>query len=376
MSIFVGFLIGCLALIALITLVNVMTAPMIKNGPKPKDVRLVSVLIPARNEEVNIGRALESLIRQSYQNLEILVLDDQSQDNTADIVRRFSAQDARIRLLSGAPLPVGWTGKNWACHQLSQAAGGDYLIFTDADNQHAPEAVEKTIGWMQRLSLSLFSAFPQQITVTFAEKLVIPVFDTFVYSLLPLWLTYYAKFPSMAAANGQWLAFTRQGYDQIGGHEAVKGHIVEDTELARLAKQKGEKILTASGNRMVFGRMYSSWNEVYWGFSKNAFGLMGYKTIPFLLFSAFLFSIYILPFPLLAVPSLRAEAVAMIGLAAAIRFLIAERFGHPVWVSTLLNPLSIGAVLMIGFNSFRCYRRGAVSWKDRKVSFIKAETRS
>ena len=357
-----------LSVIFLVTLINALTAPMVKNGPKPSSRPQVSVLIPARNEEANIGRALATMTAQSYEHLEILVLDDHSTDKTAAVVQEFSRGDRRVRLLAGADLPAGWTGKNWACHQLSQQATGEYLLFTDADNFYSADAVEKTIGWMQKLKLSLFSAFPQQITVTLGEKLVVPVFDMFVYTLLPLWLTYLLKFPSMAAANGQWIVFTKDGYQHIGGHEAVKGQIVEDTELARLAKRRGAKVITAAGKDAVMARMYGSWREVYWGFSKNAFGLMGYKIVPFFLFVALLFWIYILPYLMVWFAPFTFFALTAIALGMIIRLLLALKYRHP-FIVVVLNPLCIGATLLIALNSFRSYRRGAVPWKDRSVAF-------
>ncbi len=358
-----------LTVMLLVTVANAITAPMVKRGPKPTEHPLVSVLIPARNEAANIGNALSSLIKQSYATIEIIVLDDFSTDNTADVVSTLAEKDDRIRLVHGEDLPRDWTGKNWACSQLADMASGDYLIFTDADNFYATDAVEKTIGWMQKLGVSLFSAFPQQITTTLAEKLVVPVFDLFVYSLLPLWLTYKIKFPSLAAANGQWIAFTRSGYDRIGGHKAVKNQIVEDTELARLAKKLGEKVITASGRDAVMGRMYGSWPEVWNGFSKNAFGLMGYKAVPFFLFELVFFAIYILPWFFVWFEPLRVAAASAIVRGLVIRLILALKFKQPIVVSTLLNPLSIGATLLIGLNSFRRYLVGNVSWKDRSIEF-------
>lgn len=358
-----------LTVILIVTVANAITAPMIKKGPKPLSKPLVSVLIPARNEAHNISNALSTLIAQSYENVEIFVLDDHSIDDTAEVVRSFQQKDDRIQIIAGRELPSGWTGKNWACFQLSQQAKGDYLLFTDADNFFSNDAVEKTIGWMQKLNLSLFSAFPQQITKTLAEKLVVPVFDTFVYSLLPLWLTYYVKFPSLAAANGQWIAFTREGYKRIGGHEAVKNQIVEDTELARLAKKRGEKVITASGRDAVMGRMYDSWRGVWNGFSKNAFGLMGYKTVPFLMFEITFFALYILPWFVIWFEPLRIAAAGAIIRGMVIRLIMALKYKQPIVVSTLLNPISTGATLLVGINSFYRYVRGSIRWKDREIMF-------
>lgn len=362
-------IIGVLFIIVNITLINVLTAPLIKNGPDPDTTPLVSVCIPVRNEEKTIGHCLQTLIQQDYQNLEIWVLDDHSTDNSVFIISKHS--DPRITLIKGQPLPDGWTGKNWACHQLAQRANGTYLIFTDADNFYAPSAISKTVGWMQRLNLSLLSSFPQQITNTWSEKLVIPVIDMFVYSFLVLRFTYQLRYPAMAAANGQWLAFTHAGYKRIGGHISVKSHLVEDTELARRAKKKGEKILTTAGRSAIFGHMYHSWREVWHGFSKNIYGLLGYSFTGLILVLFLLLSLYLVPWILFLFPSLVPLAVSAIGLAAVQRFLLALKFRHPIVISTLLNPLGILAVMSIAVNSYKCYLSGSIGWKDRMVPFKK-----
>ncbi|HNW60183.1 MAG TPA: glycosyltransferase family 2 protein [bacterium] len=356
-----------LGMIFLVSLFNTLTAPLVRNGPQPRRTPRVSLLVPARDEERTIARSLESLRGQEYPDLEIIVLDDHSRDRTAAMVRDQAALDPRIRLLQGEALPPGWTGKNWACHQLSRAASGEILLFTDADNFHAPFAVARSVGWIEKLDLDLFSAFPQQITMSWAEKLVVPIFDLFVYSLLPLWLTLYSHFPSLSAANGQWLAFTRRGYAQSGGHAAVRSHIVEDTALSRRAKQLGLRTLTASGRDAVFGRMYTSPAEVGLGFAKNAFGLMNFKAIPYFLFMGLLFFIFVLPYLLLLFPTLRMWALPAVGVNILLRLLVAVRFGQPLVYSVILHPLSILATILVGLASFYYYLKGDISWKGRAV---------
>ena len=366
-----GLLIALYALLTMIFLVslfNTLTAPMVRKGPQPRRTLMVSLLVPARDEEHTIARCLESLCAQEYSELEIIILDDHSQDRTTAIVRDRAAVDPRLRLVQGEPLPEGWTGKNWACHQLSREASGEILLFTDADNFHAPFAVARTVGWIEKLDLDLFSAFPQQITLSWAEKLVVPIFDLFVYSLLPLWLTWYSRFPSLSAANGQWLAFTRRGYVKSGGHAAVRGHIVEDTALSRRAKQLGLKTITASGRGAVYGRMYTSPREVWLGFAKNAFGLMNFRALPYFLFMGFLFFIFVLPYLLLLVPALRIWALPAVGLNILLRLMVALKFGQPLVYSVILHPLSILATITVGLASFYYFLKGNIAWKGRAVA--------
>jgi len=359
--------IALLGVVLIITLLNALTAPMLKKAPAIKTAPRVSVLVPARNEAANIGACLEGLLKQDYPNWEIFVLDDDSSDNTAAIVQQFSARDRRVKLLAGAPLPAGWLGKNWACHQLSEQATGEIFIFTDADNRYAPSAISHTIGWMQKFNLGLLSAFCHQITETLPEKLAVPVVNMLVYSYLPLWLTYYSKDASLAAANGQWLAFTRAAYEKIGGHRAVRNHVVEDVALSRLAKRCAEKILAVSARDEVFSRMYHSGHEVWEGYSKNLFGLMNFKAAPFFIALALLFFIHVSPYIFVWFKPFATLAVIAIAVNVLIRFVLAIKFAQPVLVSTLLHPFSILYTILIGLNSYRWHKTGGLKWKGRFV---------
>jgi len=352
-----------------ITMINVLTAPRLTRTQNPKTLPLVSVLIPARNEANNIETCLTGLTQQHYPHFEILVLDDQSTDKTSEMVETWVRKDQRIRLIQGEALPDGWTGKNWACHQLSQQAAGEILIFTDADTRHAPNALSSTIYWMQRLRLGLFSAFPQQITHTLAEKLVVPVIDIFVIASLPLWMTYLGRSPLLAAAIGQWLAFTKTAYQQIGGHAVVRSRIVEDVELSRQAKRKRFKILTAVATGVVFSHMYHSAHEVWEGYSKNMFGIFGYQTVLFGLILLTLFSTGVLPYFFLLIPPLFKLGALMVGMNLFMRAIISLKFKHLFWTSVLGHPLGIVYTILIGINSMIISGRGQVNWKDRAIRF-------
>jgi len=362
------FILPSLSIFLVIAIINATWGPFLRKRHELKEKPLVSVLIPARNEEQNISSCLQSLLHQDYTPLEIRVLDDESQDTTASIVRKLATEHPQIHLHSGKNLPHVWTGKNWACHQLSELAKGDIFIFTDADNRFEPQAISQTVAWMQRYALGMFSAFPQQITVSIFEKLIIPVIDLLLYSSLVLWLTYRSRFSSLAAANGQWIAFQRQIYHDLGGHQAVRQQLVEDVELSRLAKRKGIKILTGAGTGMVYGHMYHSAREVWEGFSKNLFGLVSNKAIPFFLILSSLFLIYILPYYLVTIPGYLTFSVIALSFNVFLRLVLAARFRHPVLLSTVFHPLSIILTILIGLDSFRKIKWGKISWKGRDIN--------
>ena len=356
-----------LSAILAVALFNAATAPMLKKKVRLRARPPVSVLIPARNEETNIGRCLEGFLSQSYDNFEIYVLDDQSTDRTGTIIEEFGKRYPQVHAISGQPLPSGWSGKNWACHQLSQLARGEILIFTDADNCPAPTAIANTLAYMQKLELGVFSAFPEKITRTLPERLVVPVVDMLVYAGLPLWLTYFSRFPSLAAASGLWLAFTREAYQQIGGHKAVANQVVEDVELSRLAKRNGIRILTAAGTRVVSCRMYGSLGEVWNGFSKNLFGLVRYKTFPFFLLILLLFITCVLPYITVWFAEFTELACVAIGMNMAMRLVLVLKYRHPFFTSVVLHPFGVLLTLLIGINSFYQVRRGGVVWKGREI---------
>lgn len=360
---------GILVILLGVTLVNFFLGPFLRKAPPLERIPRVSVLVPARNEARNIHRCLEGLLAQDYPNFDLTILDDHSEDETAAIVQDYQQKSDRIKLISGKVLPEGWTGKNWACHQLSEIATGEILIFTDADNQHASTAVSSTVAYMEKFKLGLLSAFPQQETISLAERLVVPIMDMFVYSSLPLWLTYLTPFSSMTAAIGQWIAFTRQAYYQSGGHQSVKNHLVEDTELSRRAKRKRIKTLTTAGTHVIFGRMYHNLKEVREGFAKNFYGLTGYNDVVFFSIIMGLLIGFVAPYFLWIFPSIRLMAIGAIGLNILLRGLLAIRYKHPFWTAVILNPLAISLAIFIGFDSYFSAKRGIIRWKGREIKF-------
>ncbi len=368
--IFIYIILGLLLVILAVTLFNFFTAPMLEKGLIVQSDLKVSLLIPVRNEEKNINRCLTSVLKQSHSNLEICILDDHSEDNTASIVSDFAQSDKRVKLISGKPLPAEWTGKNWACHQLAHQATGDIIIFTDADNQLSADAVNHTLGWMQKLNLDFLSAFPQQHYSSFWERLIAPSVYMTVYAYLPLWMTYYSKQPSLAAANGQWLALTKQAYNKIGGHESVKKEIVEDTALSRKAKSEGLKLITLSGRHDVTGFMYQGFKDVFSGFSKNLYGLTGYQILPFLFLLFVMISGTIVPYFLLFT-DVFFWGFSLVLINLLIKSLIAFKYREPFLESVLLHPLAILITVIVALNSLHWYLRGWFYWKDRKVYYAK-----
>ena len=170
--------------------------------PFGPDAPMVSILVPARNEARNIAACAGSLLAQDYPNFELLVLDDHSEDATAEIARGLGVSESgeRARLIRGEALPPGWCGKNWACHQLARAARGEFLFFTDADTAHAPGTVSAAIAYARKHRADLVSAWPRLVTVTWSEKLIIPMIVLLGMTLYPHWLVLLLqRWPRLAA---------------------------------------------------------------------------------------------------------------------------------------------------------------------------------
>lgn len=377
-----------LTVIAGITVVNVVTFPRLRRAPASAalidrsvtgslEPTLVSVCIPARNEAEVIGGTIQSLLAQDHPMFEVLLLDDGSTDGTSEIARQAAARhagggDSRLRILRGMPLPAGWLGKNWACHQLSTEARGKILIFTDADVQWDAEALTGLVAMLIRKDADLLTVWATQITRTWAERLVVPLIAFVIFGYLPVPLVHYTRNSAFAAANGQCLAFRRRAYDRIGGHMAVRASIVEDIAFARLIKRKGFRLRMADGAGLIACRMYHNWNEVRDGFAKNIIGGYG-GVIPFLLGVAFHWLILLFPWVALFSGNLTAGA-ALIGLGIFIRALTATATRQRVFDSLLL-PVSALLMTLIALRALDWRVRGGPRWKGRIAAVSGAPTR-
>ena len=355
----------------LVVLANLLTAPVmdvvsdtVKTGVTGEEVPLVSVLVPARNEELTIGDCLASIGQQDYPRMEIMVLDDNSGDKTAGVVKDKMKADPRISMYRGEPLPGGWTGKNWACHQLAGKARGEYFLFMDADVRLAPYAVRGAMQKMTGKGLSLLSSFPGQVMVSPGEWLVVPLMDWLLLTFLPLVLVYRSRHTSFVAANGQFMLWNRKDYHEMGGHRSVGGMVVEDMELARLVKEKGKRMMTALGRSGVTCRMYDSMSAAVNGFAKNFFAGFNMHWMPFVLMVSFFLAVYLVPFFLLAMYPVFIMPVLLVLVQ---RLLLSLKNGqNPFW-NILLHPVQMCLMGITGLYSVMAYKKGLLEWKDRKL---------
>lgn len=356
------FILGFLALRLMVALTNIFTRQWLKPG-KPQGSELVSVLVPARNEERSIQHLIRSLQTQDYQNLEILVYDDLSEDRTAEMVTELAATDQRIKLIQGISLPKGWLGKNHACHQLAKHAKGEYLLFMDADVTAEPQLISQALAHLQRHKLDLFSIFPQQIMKSFGERITVPLMDWILVSLLPLIMTRVSSWTSFSAANGQFMLFNGATYRKHQFHQMVKSSKVEDIIIFRKIKKLGLKGHTLLSNGQVKCRMYNYFSEAISGFSKNVFEFFG-NSILITVLMALLTSFGYIPVYL----ALGIEfVIAWLAGVVLLRALVAFASRQSIFQNILLLPFQQLAFFLVILMAIRVRIRGRSTWKGRIV---------
>lgn len=241
-------------------------------APPPADRSpLVSIIVPARNEALNISACVASLMNSLYPHREIIVVDDGSVDGTGDIVRILAEHaDGGIRVIEGEPLPRGWLGKSWACWQGYRVAKGELLLFTDADTRHDDVMLGHAVGCLQSRDVDLVSAMPRQLMGSFWERLVQPfIFTMLLMRFHDLNRLNRSRRPEDVLANGQFILVRRPAYEAIGGHEALRGEVVEDQRLAQRFVAAGRRIFLARADDLIETRMYRSLREIAHGWSKN-----------------------------------------------------------------------------------------------------------
>jgi chlorobactene glucosyltransferase len=342
-------------------------------GPLPA-YPLVSVCVPARDEERDIEACLTSLLSQDYPNFEVIVVDDNSTDHTPGIIESLREGHANLVAIQGAELPSDWYGKPFALHQAAQKARGELLLFTDADPVFQPFALTTAVDLMQKHRLDMISLLPGAEFGSFWERVVQPVIFAFIAALTRFKQVNDPK-ASNAMAVGAFILMRREAYDRVGGYEALKQAIVEDIGMSRLLKQSGAKIMIASAQKIYSIRMYHSFREIWTGWRKNVFLAMK-KSI----FKAFYYILCVMGF--LVTPWLMAgihlwlgtglgwQALALAGLGLV---LITEwTLCHELKLEkryALLFPLGALVMAAIMINSMiQVLCRGQAEWRGRIYS--------
>ncbi|MGD8278340.1 MAG: glycosyltransferase family 2 protein, partial [Gemmatimonadota bacterium] len=344
-----------------------------ESPPVTEDAPLASIIVPARNEAPNLGTCVGTLLASAYPAFEILIVDDRSSDGTADIARELARSNPdRIRFIEGRALPDGWVGKCWACWQGYREARGDVLVFTDADTRHGRSLLGHAVSALESRGAALVTGFPRQLMNGFWERLILPHIFTAIELRYrdPARMNRSRKVRD-AVANGQFLVFRRDAYEAIGGHEAVRGEIVEDIRIAQLVVAAGRRVFTAWAKDVIETRMYRSLADIVEGWSKNLARGSRHSVDPWLrpllpgLVAAFQIGFWVAP-PALLVAAIAGGSVPLIWAAttttASLVFWLIRhlQFRAPI-AYTLLFPIGAAAVALLFLRS--AWLGENVTWK-------------
>lgn len=346
-----------------VTLFNFISNPKLPHiGTRYSD--LVSILIPARNEQDNIISLLQSIHNQSYNTYEVIVLDDDSTDDTYNLCMAFAAAHPKFKVIKGQPLPQGWIGKNYACYQLAKQAKGRYLLFLDADEKVYGNLINSAVHRMRSKRLGLLSLFTNQEMITIGERSVVPLMHYVLINLLPLRLIYLVKKQaSIAAASGQFMMFDAAVYHDKQWHKLVKNKVVEDVEIMKTIKAysyNGEGLLA---NGMITCRMYKGYTEALNGFSKNFMAAFNYSIPVFLIYLTMLIG-----GPLLIFSTGSLQLISfMVGLIILSRIMISFLSGQNALINLLLHPVQMLSLLVIAVKSIQKHLTKTTEWKGRKI---------
>jgi GT2 family glycosyltransferase len=317
----------------------------------------VSVLIPARNEARAIRAAVRSALASEHVAVEVLVLDDHSEDETAIIVDEEARQDSRVRLIAGPPLPPGWCGKQHACAVLAQHAKHRWFCFMDADVRLDPEALARLVASLANKEAALMSGFPRQQMETFLERLLLPFMHFLLLGYLPIARMRRDRRPAFGAGCGQLMLTRRDAYERSGGHAAIRASLHDGLTLPRAFRRAGLPTDLCDLTHVAHCRMYRSNSEVWRGLSKNATEGMAApgRLVPF---TILLLGGQVLPSVLLIVGLFGAvswPAVSLAAVATALsygpRLAACRRFHHP-WTSAVLHAPGVLVLLALQWIAF------------------------
>lgn len=345
----------------------------------------ISVCVPARNEEKNIGKLLSSLADQTYPEFKVHVLDDHSEDRTPEVIESFVNRYPEIfHLHYGKPKPGNWLGKPWACKQLSEFCTGEYIVFLDADTELMPKTLHRIFVSFQTYQIDMLTIWPRQILGSFWEKTVIPLIYYALLSLLPAiyvyrdpkWMPSFLinkMRSSFAAANGQCLAFKKKSYLEIGGHHSVKNKIVEDVELAKKIKKEGYSLRMFNGLDSIQCRMYQNENEIFEGLRKNFLAGFNYSVPLFILFALIHIVVFVLPFITLIISLFMGYTTMLFYSVIPVSIILLHRLWLSNWFEwnplySFLHPIGVLWFQRLGIVKLLDVLLGRKSeWKGREV---------
>ena len=365
-----------LFIIALFTIVTGITNFLwLKNIPSQKNntnSKLVSILIPARNEADIIESTIKSITNQSYQNYELIILDDNSSDATKSIIQKLAKLNHKIEQINGSPLPSGWLGKNWACHQLSEKAKGEYILFMDADTNIDKFILQDSIIALQKEKIDLLTLVPGRDTKLIADHAMKKIISWFIVCWLPMKLAINLNAPFLSATFGQFMLFKKSSFTQIGGFIAIKDNPVDDFQLGRNIKKNLFKWMLYDAAFRITTRTYNTNKDLISGYSKNIFPAVGYSISIFFIIFLILLSFVLgstIPITLYFLGLLHNQELIVLCITLLILLFISWeivtiRFKYSIF-TPFSFPILISVILLLALRSFIDNVFYSSTWKGR-----------
>lgn len=328
----------------------------------------LSVLIPARNEAGSIEHCLAALLESDHPRFQILVLDDNSEDTTAQIIDDIAAKDSRVTRLTGSPLPPGWNGKQFACWQLAQATHHDHFVFLDADVRLTSAALSSSHHHFLTHDLGLLSGFPRQITGTWMENTLIPMINFVLLGFLPFLMMRKTRIPGFSAGCGQFFLTCKSAYTKAGGHQSIQASAHDGVKLPRAYRAAGFHTDICDFSKHASVRMYHSAAQVWRGLMKNATEGIGAKP-SILPMTILLIAGHVLPWALLWTgnPQVTTLAATAIVISYTTRLITTLPFRLSL-TGAFLHPIGVALLVLIQWWAWVEKLTGRkTTWKNRPV---------
>lgn len=371
-SIYVWFVVVTGVYMLLFTTANIIYLRTVSRKSEIHDGPMVSVLIPARNEAARIKPALVGLSNQSYRNYEVIVIDDNSDDGTWDVVHEFTVKHKNFRVIKGQKLPKDWKGKPFAMQQLAGVAGGEILLFMDADMRPGPELVSWTVTNFTYHNVDFLSGYAMHTTPELREYLLFPVMYLATSFLLPLWLFRHSRTYMFSHAIGQYFCVRSHVLEKTNGFQPVKDKINEDIQMARYLKNRGYSQVFLDAKDHLTGNMYDSMKHARMGIMRVVYEYFDNKIYPFVFMGLFMSVFLLLPIPLVIAALLAGDPASMpLGIGILLVLMawgITMRNRRLPWYTALLYPVHFIWVIILSVHSIFLSRKGrGYTWKGRTI---------
>jgi glycosyltransferase involved in cell wall biosynthesis len=351
------------------TILNLTLVPRLRRE-MPREAPLVSVVIPARDEERVIGATVRAMLSQTYPSLEVIVVDDRSSDGTASVLGAID--DPRLTVVAGEEPPAGWLGKPWALRQGSLRARGELLLFVDADVRYAPDGVSAAVARLERSGKAMIALLPRFEMRGFWEHVTMPNLAVFALMFIPLWLANRTRFARFGIGGGPGNLVRRRAYDAAGGHAALRDSVIDDVALARLVRRGGGRTEAVLADDFVSLRMYEGLREIVDGFTKNNFAAFGRSYVSVAAIVIVSLTVNVLPLLL----ALRGDpfAIATLALTSLTRVILFAALGFRLDNAVAGNiPMVLVWLWILLRSTWKTGIRRQLEWRGR--TYDAAETR-